>query len=529
MSAANTTEGIMLNQSTQCNRRRFQAALLSSLLLLRNGSQSVANELAKADSMQLVQANNAFALELLRTVNASSKGANQFLSPFSIQSALTIATEGARGETASEMGLALQYPKSMKQSGDLPWNLDKLRQEFKAISERMKPDNSADANQLRIQLKTLRAELKEANEQAGTLARSNKYQEANAKSREASKLANRINELAKQVDQYELSNANSLWIDNSFKISSRYQATITENYRPTVVEAADFRGKANAERLRINQWVNDQTRDKIRDIIPPGTVNEMTRLVIANAIYFKGSWATPFEAQFTQPAPFTSSDQQRRNVSLMNMNHFTEGKYVAFNADGTAFETPHTVADDFDEKAGYPGTGGYQVAELPYNGDDISMMIFLPSDVDGLDTLLRTLTVTQLDTCARSLEQRKFHVSLPKFKLESTYDLVAPLKSLGMQQAFSDRSADFSGLTEVRAPDHQLFISAVIHKAFVDVNEEGTEAAAATIVAFEPRSAAIERRPFVPSFRADHPFLFVIRERTSGMILFIGTVEKPNA
>lgn len=523
----------MLDQLVRCNRRRFQAALLSGMVLWGSRMHLAAQEPATQEPSQpapsqFVEANNSFALELLRTVNASSKGENQFLSPFSIQSALTIATEGARGETASEMGLALQYPQSLKQPGSLPWNLESIRQDFNAISERMKPDDSAVSNQLRSQLKTLREELKKANEQAKSLSRSNKYQEAEAKSMRASQLANSINELSKQVDQYELSNANSLWIDNSFTISPRYQATITDNYRPTIVEPADFRNQANAERLRINQWVTDQTRDKIRDIIPQGTIDEMTRLVIANAIYFKGSWATPFETQFTKQAPFTSSDKQRRNVALMNLNSFTQGKYAAFNADGTPFQTPRTVADDFNEKSGYPGKGGYQVAELPYNGDDISMLIFLPSDLDGLDTLLRTLTVTQLDTCARSLEQREFHVSLPKFKLESTYDLIPPLKRLGMQQAFSERTADFSGLTEVREPDHQLFITAVIHKAFVDVNEQGTEAAAATIIAFAPTSAMM-RRPFVPTFKADHPFLFVIRERTSGLILFIGTVEKPNA
>ena len=523
----------MLDENVRCNQSRLQAALLIGMVILGSqmhvaAQEPVAYKFSQPASSPLVEANNSFALELLRTVNAGSEGANQFLSPFSIQSVLTIAMEGARGETASEMGLALQYPKSLKQPGILPRNLETIRQEFKAAGERMTPDDSPEANQLRSQLETLRKELKLANEQVQSLTRSNKYQEANAKSRDASDLSNRISGLAKQVDQYELSNANSLWIDSSFKISPRYQATITDNYRPTIVEAADFRNSANAERLRINQWVNDQTREKIRDIIPPDAVNTMTRLVIANAIYFKGSWVTPFDAHDTKPAPFTSSDKQQHNVALMNLNSFTEGKYAAFNADGTPFKTPQTVAYDFNEKAGYPGKGGYQVAELPYNHDKISMLIFLPSDLDGLDSLLRTLSATQLDTCARSLEQREFHVSLPKFKLESTYDLIPPLESLGMQQAFRERTADFSGLTEVREPDHQLFITAVMHKAFVEVNEQGTEAPAATFAAVGLTSAS-SQRPFVPRFKADHPFLFVIRERTSGLILFIGTVEKPIA
>ncbi len=519
----------MLTVQQKWNRRQFQAALLGSLVLAGSRIPLQANSPKSADSQALVAANNALALTLLRELEGGKKGQNHFLSPFSIQSALTIATEGARGETAAEMGKTLQYPASLKQSGDMPWDMTKLRNDFRAMSERLRPDDSAKANQLRTQINKLRADLSKANEQANSLAKANKYKEANAKAAEAMNLADRVNELAKHVDQYELSNANSLWIDESLMISAEYQSTITENYRPAGVVAADFRGNPDAERIRINQWVSDQTREKIRDIVPPGSVTAMTRLVIANAIYFKGTWATPFNAELTKPAAFTLRDQTKIEVPLMNMNRFEEGKYAAFNADGSVFETPKLVNENFDEQSGYPAHGGYQVAELPYNGDTISMMIFLPTSAAGLDTLLGTLSASHIDTCASKLDAREFQLSLPKFKLESTYDLVKPLKNLGMERAFSAGDADFSGITEVQDPDHDLHIAAVFHKAFVDVNEKGTEAAAATIVSFAPRSAAITKRPFIPHFNATRPFLFVIREKASGLIMFIGKVESPSA
>ena len=513
----------MLTQTKNWNRRQFQAMLLGSLLLSQGKTPSLASSTTAPASSLLVEANNALALTLLRELDVD-KGKNHFLSPFSIQSALSMATEGARGETAAEMGKALQYPEAMQQPGKLPWDMAKLRDDFHAASDRMRPDDSANAQQLRTQVAKLRTDLAKANEQSAALASAKKYKEANAKSNEASRLADQINELAKQVDQYELTNANSLWIDKSFKISAEYQSIITENYRPAAVIAADFANKPDAERQRINQWVSDQTRQKIRDVVPAGSINPLTRLVIANAIYFKGTWAKPFNAEFTKPAPFTLRDQTKITAPLMNMNNLKEGKYAAFNADGSMFETPKKVDENFEEQKGYPGNDGYQVVELPYNGDTISMMIFLPTNADGLDTLLRTLSATQISSCASKLVGREFHLSLPKFKLESNYDLVKPLKSLGMERAFNSGAADFSGLSD--AGDPELHIAAVFHKAFVEVNEKGTEAAAATVVQIDARSAIVQR-PFVPRFAADRPFLFVIREQVSDLILFIGKVENP--
>ncbi len=463
----------MHTQPLKWNRRQFQLILLGSLILSGDQNPIYASKPQQTESKILVEANNALALTLLRALDGSEKGENHFFSPFSLQSALSMAAEGASGETAVEMGTALQYPYAMRQSGEVPWEMTKMRNDFRMVSDRMRPGNST-----------------------------------------------------KQVDHYELTNANSLWIDKSFKISTKYQSTITENYRPAAIIAADFRNKTDAERLRINQWVSEQTRGKIRDILPSGSITSLTRLVIANAIYFKGTWATPFSEKLTKSAPFTLRDQSKTSVPLMNMNNFKKGKYAAFNANGSVFNTPRSVDDKFDEQRGYPAKDGYQVAELPYNGDTLSMMIFLPTAANGLDTLLSTLTVTQIDTCAEMLDAREYQLSVPKFKLETTYDLIPPLRNLGMKQAFDAAQADFSGLSE--ASDPELYIGAVVHKAFVEVNEKGTEAAAATAVEMGVRSAMIGR-PFVPRFVANRPFLFVIREKTSGLILFIGKVENPAA
>ncbi len=517
-----------LGNQPEFNRRQFQAVVLGGLFLATGYTQSSGATRPPNDTAQLVKANNAFALTLLRELDARDKGANHFLSPFSLQSALTMATEGARGETATEMGRTLQFPEAMRQAGIIPWDMTRLRREFQSISDRMQPDNSEKANILRKQVSDLRSRLTQANEEAHSLRQAKKFQQADAKSAEAVKLANQINALAAQVDQYELSNANSLWIDNSFTISPHYQSIVREFYRPAEVAAANFRHQSDEERLRINQWVSEQTHAKIRDIVPPGVINPLTRLVIANAIYFKGTWAAPFNAEFTQTAPFVTSDSKKISAPLMNANNFKVGRYAAFNADGSPFATPNVVDRKLGENNGYPTEGGYQVVELPYSGETVSMMVFLPIRPDGLDTLLSTLSVTQIDTCVAQLKPREFHLTLPKFKLDANYGLVEPLEKLGMRRAFSEHEADFSGLTEKRDPNHQLYITGVLHKAFVEVNEQGTEAAAATVVTFAPRAALMDQ-PFIPRFKADHPFLFAIRDRASGLILFIGKVEKPSA
>lgn len=304
---------------------------------------------------------------------------------------------------------------------------------------------------------------------------------------------------------------------------------IDQSYGSSGAFSCDFQHQADAERQRINGWVSEHTQDKIQDIIPEGVITKLTRLVIANAVYFKGSWTQPFEAEQTKPAVFTTSDLKECQVPLMNRQGFKEGRYGAFNADGSLFDTPATVSESFREEQGYPENNGFQVVELPYNGDALSMMILMPRKADGLAALMDSMTAEKLQLCAEQLAQRAFHVSLPRFKLEASYELNDSLQRLGMKEAFDADRANFHGMTDSRNPDDEMHISFVLHKAFVDVNEQGTQAAAATIVAMDVRAAPVAQRPFVPSFVANRPFLLVIQDRESNLILFIGKIENPVA
>lgn len=510
-----------------CNRRQFQLYLLAGLCLSHIRPAAAREPASRGGKASLVRANNEFALELLRDIESHAGGANLFFSPFSIESALSIALEGARGQTALEIGKVLEYPDELHSSSDEPWDMPSIRADFQQFGKKFQPPASEEAQRVQGELAKLRQQLAKANAAAEALQRKNQFQQAAAESQKARQLAARINQLATEVDQFELYNANSLWLDASYPLSKKYQNTIDEFYGTSGAFSCDFQRSADAERKRINAWVGEHTREKIKDIIPAGALTALTRLVIANAIYFKGTWSQPFDAEQTKPAPFTTSDLKQHAAPLMQRHGFAAGRYAAFNADGSLFDTPRMVDESFHEERGYPDRDGFQVAELPYNGDRLSMMIVLPRRADGLAPLVKSLTAEKLQACAEQLAKRSFHISLPRFKLETTYELNKPLQRMGMQQAFDSEKADFSGLTESRDPDHELHVSIVLHKAFVDVNEQGTEAAAATIVAMEARAAFTPQQPFVPSFTADHPFLFVIREKDSGMVLFMGKVEKP--
>jgi len=239
--------------------------------------------------------------------------------------------------------------------------------------------------------------------------------------------------------------------------------------------------------------VEKKTRNKIKNLIPKGVLNRLTRLVLTNAIYFKGNWESQFKKDRTKDGPFTLAGGEKVNVTMMNQ---------------TA---------DFN----YMETEDFQGLELPYVDNELSMIILLPKRVDGLAEFEKTLTLKNLSQWLAKLRKRKVIVSVPKFKMTSQFRLAEVLKSMGMTDAFVPDVADFSGMNGKR----DLFISAVIHKAYVDVNEEGTEAAAATAVVVGITS--MPARP--PVFRADHPFLFLIRDNHSGSILFIGRVTNPKA
>ncbi len=294
------------------------------------------------------------------------------------------------------------------------------------------------------------------------------------------------NDLNKKDKKYALNTANALWAQKNFGFLADY-LNITGRYYGGRVTNLDFVNAAEQSRITINDWVEEQTNDKIKDLLPasPPVINPMTRLVLTNAIYFKGDWVLKFDKKNTYEADFYVSSEKTVKVQMMSLT----GEKAKFN---------------------YAGTEDLQVIELPYAGNELSMLVLLPDDINSFN-----LSAVRLNSIRANLRETEMSVYLPKFKLETKYMLSENLKAMGMPSAF-DRDADFSGMTGL--PD--LFIKEVIHQAFVEVNEEGTEAAAATAVIMELK--AVMKR----DFRADHPFIFLIQDKNNN-ILFLGKVVNP--
>jgi serine protease inhibitor len=293
---------------------------------------------------------------------------------------------------------------------------------------------------------------------------------------------------------YQLSIANRLWGQRGEPFLDDFLAVTRRDFGAEL-GLVDFKTNAGGARDEINAWVLQQTGNKIRDLIPAGVLGPATRLVLANAIYFRGDWAKQFAKDATTDQPFHVGSGHDVTVPLMFAK--TRAGFAAHAGDKLT------------------------VAELPYKGDDVSMVVLLPDAAGGLPGLESKLSLENLTRWTSGLRRQDVLVYLPRFSVESSFGLGPTLSSMGMALPFSDR-ADFSGMNGKR----DLSISAVVHKARVDVDEQGTEAAAATGVVVG-LSAAFPHEP--PTFRADHPFLFLIRHNPTGAILFLGRVVNPRA
>jgi serpin B len=297
-----------------------------------------------------------------------------------------------------------------------------------------------------------------------------------------------------ESQDYQLSVANGLWAQRGYAFKEEFKTVVKTNYGAELREL-DFAAAAEEARQLINAWVEKQTQGKIVDVIGPHDITPLTKLVLANAIYFRGRWADPFREQATEDAPFRVTPKQEVTVPMMRRQK--EFQYLE--------------------------TGSFQALRLAYKGGNLSMIVFLPRKVDGLPEFEKSLTTDKLAGWLTKLDWREVRVFLPRFRMTSAFTLNGVLSAMGMQQAFDAKAADFSGMTGGK----DLFISLVIHKAFVDVDEKGTEAAAATAVLAPPTAAPGPPLPAV--FRADHPFLFLIHDQRSASILFIGRVTNPKA
>jgi serpin B len=301
-------------------------------------------------------------------------------------------------------------------------------------------------------------------------------------------------EYLNENDDYNVSTANALWVRENFELLEEY-INVIETYYGGSSSEVDYSNPEEASEI-INQWVENQTNNLIKNLVPPSAIDPLlTMLILTNAIYFKGTWQVQFDEANTTDKDFTLSDGETIQVETMILN----GTENTFN---------------------YSETDDLQILELPYTGNDISMMILLPKDGVEITDVISSIDKDSYDEWIDSMTGTEVDIYIPKFKFETQYALNDYLIDLGMQKSFSFE-ADFSGIDG--RPD--LFIDAVLHKAFIEVNEEGTEAAAATAVIMTLKSVNGGETPIV--FNADHPFLFTIHHKETNTILFLGSVNNP--
>uniref|UniRef100_L7N1U7 Serpin domain-containing protein n=1 Tax=Myotis lucifugus TaxID=59463 RepID=L7N1U7_MYOLU len=402
---------------------------------------------------QLSLANTQFAVDLFRTLKDNNPSGNIFISPMSISSALAMVFLGARGTTEAQMSKVMcleQVPvwvggpeaeeKSEKQMSRNPFQIKEIHSSFQSLN--------ADIN--------------------------------------------------KRGAPYILKLANRLYGEKTYEFLPEFLASTQKMYGAELA-SVDFQRASEDARKVINEWVKGQTEGKIPELLAAGMVDNMTKLVLVNAIYFNRNWQKIFCKEATTDTPFRLNKKDTKTVKMMYQKSTFPFGYIE------------------DLKC--------RVLELPYKGRDLSMVILLPDDIEdeatGLKKIEEQVTLEKLHewTKPENLRSIQVKVHLPRFKLEESYNLNSHLTSLGIEDLF-DSTADLSGMSRAR----DLFVSEIIHKSFVEVNEEGTEAAAATE---EEISVVCVRMPKTENFVADHPFIFFIRHNPSTNILFLGRLSSP--
>jgi serpin B len=398
-----------------------------------------------ATSFELAaKATNELGVDLHRQL-ATSDG-NLCISPYSIDSALAMTFAGADGETRGEMARVLHFPSG----GDVPASFSALQHSLEQMS---------------------------------------------AKTAEVVKDSKKFGGPSEPIT---LNIANRLFAQKSYHFREAYLSLVKQNFGGAF-EPLDFVTNPAAATQRINKWVSDQTRDRIRDLIPGGALDNTTRLVLANALYLKAPWASEFSQNATQREPF----------------------FVR----GTPVDVPMMRKT---KNFGYARREGFAVVSLPYAGNDLQFVVLLPDDINGLTGLESKLSAEVLASCAK-LEKRDVDLHLPKFKLEPpTITLAKQFEALGMKTAFNQPkgSANFDKIAP-RTPDDYLYISQIFHKTFIAVDEKGTEAAAATAVAMLAGSALRSPPPPPIEVKVDRPFVYAIQHVPSGVCLFLGRVTDP--
>lgn len=403
----------------------------SQKVLRSEKRRAAAPQVSEADLEALVDGNAAFALDLYHRLAAAADD-NLFYSPYSISLALAMTYAGARGETEQAMASALHFT--------LPQ--DQLHPAFNALDQ---------------------------------------------------ELASRKKEGGEGADGkgFRLNIVNDIWGQQDFTFLQEYLDLLSTNYGAGL-RLMDFKTDPNAARQEINDYIAEQTEQRIKDLLPDGFIDQDTRLVLTNAIYFNAAWAYKFAGYLTQDAPFTLLDGSQVDVPMMRFGEANNLQYAAGE--------------------------GFQAVALPYEGLKLSMLLLVP-DEGAFEDFEAALDQERLDSILDSMERRQVHLSMPKFEFDASFGLKDTLAALGMGQAFT-LSADFSGMTG----DRDLQISDVVHKAFVKVDENGTEAAAATAVGMRVMGMPVDQ---VIELTVDRPFIFFIRDDFTGAVLFAGRITKP--
>jgi len=408
------------------------------------GDRAPARALAALENEQLqelVAETNGFAVDLHRRVLADRADENLFSSPISASVALAMTCAGARGNTREQMRSALRYTVD-----DLHETMGELQ---RRLDERGASEGESDGE--------------------------------------------RIGDGGDEGTPFQLSIANSVWGQQDYPFADGYRTTLAQQYGAELAEA-NFTEDPDGERARINDWVAEETAGTIEELLPPGSIDDLTRLVLVNAIYFLANWEQPFPEGRTEQATFTALDGTDHEVPLMGLER--EWPYV--------------------ERA------GTRAVELPYVGGDAAMLVVLPPEGE-FEAYERELDGDDLAELVNGLDTREGTVRLPRFEFDTSVQLSDPLAELGMPDAFDREQADFTGMAESDEGE-RLYLDEAYHDAAVAVDENGTEAAAATGAVIG--DTAVPADPF--EFVADRPFLFAIRDRPTGAVLFLGRVVDPS-
>jgi serpin B len=381
---------------------------------------------SQTDSASLAEGNNSFAFNMYQTLK--NQDGNLFFSPYSISEALAMTFGGARGDTEKQMAATLRFILAQ----------DRLHPAFNGLDQQL-------------------------------ASRGQGAQGADGKG-------------------FRLNIANAIWGQQGFKFNSEYLDLLAQNYGAGM-RLVDYINNTEQSRQTINNWVSDRTEGKILNLLPQGSLNTLTRLVLTNAIYFNAAWKLQFEKTATKDGQFTLNTGNKITVPMMHL------------------------AKSFK----YAESNSYQALELPYDGNQLAMVILLPR-AEQFKSFESGLNSPQMQSIIQSLKQSEVRLTMPRFKVESEISLKKSLSELGMPVAFTEQ-ADFSGMNGKK----DLFVSDVVHKAFVSVDEAGTEAAAATGVIVGTTSMPIQ----VYEVILDHPFIFLIRDIPTNTTLFIGRVMNP--